>query len=135
VSMRSQWAKWWAGECERAIINIHNRENMERSKICNGWGNTRANAETTRVFFVHLLRTSGFSEHENGKDDQHTVSLSNQNMAHKLVMYGRSLTVLAIQTQYLIHGYWLHFRVGTMEMSLKCGPYTVPFHEHYFRDY
>jgi hypothetical protein len=34
-------------------------------------------------------------------------------MAHKLVMYGRSLTVLTIHAQYLIHGY----------------------HEHYFRDY
>lgn len=34
-------------------------------------------------------------------------------MEYKLVMYGRSLNVLAIQAQYLIHGY----------------------HEHYFRDY
>jgi len=60
-----------------------------------------------------MLRKSGFAgQHVNGKDE-HTVSLSNQNKAHKLVLYGRSLTVLAIQAQYLIHGY----------------------HEHYFRDY
>jgi len=115
VSMPSQWAKWWAGESERTIINRHNRGNMERrGKIWHGWGNTRAIAEKLReVCFVRLSRTGEFAGHVNSKEDGHTVSLSNQNMAHKLVMYGRSLTVLAIQAQYLIHGY----------------------HEYCFRDY
>jgi hypothetical protein len=129
--MPSQWAKWWVGESEGTIINTHNREKMERrSKICSGWGNTRATAETTRGLF----RTSVTHERIRWptwqrQDNEHTVSLSTQNMALKLVMYGRSLTVLAIQAQYLIHRYWLHFKVRTtMEMSLMYGPLhsTVP---------